>query len=360
MESLSLESIREIADRAEKNVKIPAYPRTVLNIMNAIRYAEDIFWISRYSREPFNLVVEIVKILREEGYVSYDDGKIRLTERGEKILADTGYEAKIVECDKCRGRRVPLDIISWDVIKDFIEIQKNRPQPIQEYDQGYVTPETTLARVAYMYYRGDLKGKDIIMLGDDDLVSIAIGLTHYARRIAVIDIDTRLTDFISKVSDEYGLNIEILAMDLRKPIPSEIEKKFDVFQTDPLETVLGFRAFVGRGIATLRGERCAGYFYLTLVDSSIDKWRDIQNILVHEFKVVITEIIPDFSEYINWGYFESMHGWKILPEELRVKPRSGWYTSTMFRIETLRGSKGFTEEIPPAKDIYEDKELASA
>jgi len=352
--------LAEIAEKAEKDSGIPAYPRTVLNVLAATRLAKDIFWVTRYAREAFNLVVSIVKELNARGLVKYKDGSIKLTVEGKKLLSTIGYELIDNVCRKCRGRRILTEVFPKDMIRDFIKIQEKRPSPVREYDQGYGTPETTLARVAYMYHRGDLRGKEIIMLGDDDLVSIAVGLTGLAKRIAVIDIDERLTKFISDVSREYGLGIEILTMDLRKPLPDEVAGKFDVFQTDPLETVPGFRAFVGRGIATLKGPRCAGYFYITLVDSSLDKWREIQRILVGEFGVVITDIIPEFSEYINWGYFEEMHGWNILPKELRVRPKDGWYTSTMFRIETLRGSRGFMEEIPQSQDIYEDEELASA
>ena len=278
--------LSDVARIVEKKTGIPAYERTVLNVLNAISITKDVFWISRYAREAFNLVVAILKELEKEKIIAFQDG-VRLTDKGKKILDTIGYEARIEVCDMCKGRRVLLDILPGDVVKEFIKIQKERPPPIQQYDQGYVTPETTLARVAYMYHKGDLKGREIIFLGDDDLVSIAVGLTHMARRIAVIDIDERLTDFIAKKSKEYGLNIEILTTDRRKPLPEELSQKFDVFQTDPLETVAGFRVFVGRGIATLKGPRCAGYFYLTLVDSSLDKSRDIQHILLEEFKVVI-------------------------------------------------------------------------
>jgi len=352
--------LSRIARKAEEESKIPAYPRTVLNVMAASKLADDVFWLSRYAKEAFNLIVSIVKQLHKEGFVEFRDGGVKLTARGEDLLRRADYELINNICDRCNGRRITIDVLEEDVVKEFIKIQRDRPAPIREYDQGYVTPQTTLARVAYMYHRGDLRGKDIIMLGDDDLVSIAIGLTGKARRVVVIDIDERLTRFIAKVSRDYGLGIEILRTDLRKPLPESIDRKFDVFQTDPLETIPGFRAFVGRGIATLRGPRCAGYFYITLIDSSLDKWRAIQRILVEEFRVVITDIVQDFSEYINWGYFEEMHGWEILPEELRITPRDGWYTSTMFRIETLRGSKGFTEEIVDRKELYEDEELASA
>ena len=350
----------EIAKVAEEITKIPAYPRSVLNVLAGIAIANDVFWVARYSREALNLVIEIIKELKRRGLVEYDGG-VRLTEKGKKLLDDIRYELHFKLCNRCGGRTIVFsEILPEDVVKEFIKIQKNRPEAIQEYDQGYVTPETTLARVAYMYYRGDLKGRDIIMLGDDDLVSIAVGLTGLARRIAVIDIDERLTKFITKISNEYGLRIEVYTEDLRNPLPENLRGKFDTFQTDPLESIKGLRVFIGRGISALKGERCAGYFYLTLADSSIDKWRELQRLLLTEFNVVITEIIPDFSEYINWGYMEKMHAWQILPEPLRRIPRDGWYVSTLFRIETLRGYRGLTERIAPEEDIYYDEELASA
>lgn len=358
----SVESIiQKIAKIAEERAKIPAYERSVLNVLNAINIIGNIFWVTRYAKEPFNLVVEIVRALHSDGYVVFRNGRIELTEKGRQLLKEANYEAVIKTCRHCKGRVVEVsEILPKDVIDEFLKIQKGRPEPIQDFDQGYVAPEVTLARIAYMHYKGDLKGKDLILIGDDDLVSIAAGLTGWPRRIAVIDIDERLTKFISRVSEEYGLNIEILTMDLREPLPDNVRGKFDVFQTDPLETLPGLRLFIGRGIATLRGPRCAGYFHLTLIDASLDKWREVQRIILNEFNVVITDIIPDFSEYMDWGYFEQMHGWKKLPNELRVKPRYGWYTSTMFRIETLRGSKGLLEKIPPEVDIYLDEELASA
>lgn len=361
MTSRTWSVLEEIAKNAEKKTGIPAYPRSVLNVLSAITLSDNIFWIVRYSREAFNLVVEILKELEKRNIVDLRNG-VKLTEEGKRLLESIGYEIKFRICDHCKGRTIaPDEILDEDVIKEFIKVQENRPQAIQEFDQGFVTPETTLARVAYMYYRGDLKNKDIIVLGDDDLVSIAIGLTNLANRIVVIDIDKRLTDFIQKVSNDYGLRIEIYTKDLRHPLPEDLCQKFDVFQTDPLESVNGFRIFVGRGIAALKGERCAGYFYLTLVDASIDKWRELQRLLLTEFNVVITDIIPDFSEYVNWTlYFEEMHAWKILPEQLRQVPKDGWYVSTLFRIETLRGSRGLFETIHDEGNIYFDAELASA
>ncbi|MCR8433473.1 MAG: bis-aminopropyl spermidine synthase family protein [Crenarchaeota archaeon] len=351
----------EIAKNAEKKTGIPAYPRSVLNVMSAAALSNNVFWVARYSREAFNLLIEILKELEKRNLVNLQAG-VELTEEGKKLLQDVGYEIKFRICDHCKGRTILFDeILDKDVVREFIKIQENRPPAIQEFDQGFVTSETTLARVAYMYYRGDLRNRDIIILGDDDLLSIAVGLTNLANRIVVIDIDKRLTEFIQRVSNEYGLRIEVYTEDLRRPLPEDLCRKFDVFQTDPLESLNGFKVFVGRGIAALRGERCAGYFYLTLVDASIDKWREIQRLLLTEFNVVITDIIPDFSEYVNWNlYFEEMQAWKILPESLRQIPRDGWYVSTLFRIETLRGSRGLFETISSEENIYYDKELASA
>jgi len=351
------EELIRIAKEVEEKTGIPTYLRSLENILLALNKTNNFWLIVRYSGEPLNLVAESLKYLAKNNYVLFDGDKIKLSTKGIEYISSNfiGYEKHT--CTSCRGRGITIDRLGDDVVKDFLKIHDNRPKAIQEYDQGYVAPEITLARVALMDSYGDIRGRRILILGDDDLVSLAIGLTKVAREIAVVEIDKRLTDYINKISKDYGFDIEIYTMDLRKPLPKELLGRFDTFQTDPPETIKALKLFIGRGIAALHGERCAGYFGLTRIDASLDKWLRFQQILTNEFRVVITDIIRDFNEYIDWDYIDQMHGWKVAP--IKAKPTGIWFVSSQYRIETLRDFKGFNKPMLD-EDIYVDEELASA
>ncbi len=347
----------EIAKLLEKKTSILTYLRSLENILLAVKKSDNFWTIVRYSGEPLNLVAEGLRLLAERNYINFSENKIYLSRKGVEYIKRNGLGSYDYTCDKCKGKGILIENLDEDIVKEFLKIHERRPSAMQEFDQGYVAPEITLARIAFMDSYGDLRGRKVLILGDDDLVSLAIGLTGFAKEIAVIEIDKRLTDYISEISRKYGFDIEIYTRDLREPLPDDLVGRFDTFQTDPPETIKALRLFIGRGIAALHGERCAGYFGLTRIDASLDKWLKFQKMLTNEFKVVITDIVRDFNEYIDWEYLDKMHGWKVAP--VKIKPESTWFVSSQYRIETLRGFRGFNEPMID-EDIYVDEELASA
>ena len=348
--------MKEVVAKVREKTDIPVYERTVENVIGAVQSSSDIWRIVDLSEEPLPLVVTVLEVLNNLGYIEFRDG-VFLTEEGKRFVDKYGIgRREDYTCPHCKGKTVDMEAFK-DLLERFKEIVKNRPEPKHEFDQAYVTPETTVARIIFMHTRGDLENREVFVLGDDDLTSIALMLSGLPKRIAVLDIDDRLTKFIEKTAEEIGYNnIEIFTFDLRKPLPDYALRKFDTFITDPPETVDAIRAFVGRGIATLKGPGCAGYFGITRRESSLNKWRDIQKLLLNEFEVVITDIVRNFNEYVNWGYEEETRAWRLIP--VKVRPTYNWYKSYMFRIQTLEGSKGYEEEIRE-EDIYNDEEAST-
>ena len=317
--------MKDVLVKVREKTDIPVYERSVENVIGAVQGSSNIWRIVDLSEEPLPLVVAILEVLRDLGYIQFRDG-VFLTEEGKRFAQRYGIgRREDYTCPYCKGKTVDMEAFK-DLLERFKEIVKNRPEPKHEFDQAYVTPETTVARVVFMHTRGDLENREVFVLGDDDLTSIALMLSGLPKRIAVLDIDHRLTEFIEKTAEEIGYNnIEIFTFDLRKPLPEYALRKFDTFITDPPETVDAIRAFVGRGIATLKGPGCAGYFGITRRESSLNKWRDIQKLLLNEFQVVITDIVRNFNEYVNWGYEEETRAWRLIP--IKVKPTYNWYKS---------------------------------
>ncbi|MEO2117278.1 MAG: bis-aminopropyl spermidine synthase family protein [Methanocaldococcus sp.] len=350
--------MERILEKIRAKSEIPVYDKSVESVLSAILTTSDFWKIVDLSEEPLPLVADIIRVLGEEGLVKITNEGIEFTEKGNEFIKNYGVSKKDDSvCECCEGRGVSLKNYK-DLLERFKEIVKNRPMPKHEYDQGFVTAECTISRIALMNSRGDLFNKDVLVLGDDDLTSIALMLSNLPRKIVVVDIDDRLINFIKEVAEQLNYkNIEVITLDLRKPLPEKYSRAFDTFITDPPETVYAVKTFIGRGISALKGERRAGYFGITRRESSLDKWREIQRTLINDFNVVITDIIRNFNHYVNWGYEEETRAWKLSP--VKKKPEDIWYKSYMFRIETLKDSRGFEEEVDVGDELYNDAESST-
>jgi len=193
------------------------------------------------------------------------------------------------------------------------------------------------------------------VLGDDDLKSIAAALTGAPKRVLALDIDERLISFINETAAREGLkNLQAVCHDLREPLLDEWVGSFDTFICDPPESIVGLRAFVERGLVCLKGTGSAGYFGLTHVESSLDKWARVQRFLL-DSGAVITELRNDFSSYVNWDYMEKMRSWAWLPT--KALPERIWYYSALYRLELLHRPR--VENLRLTGNIFEDDEVAT-
>ena len=118
-----------------------------------------------------------------------------------------------------------------------------------------------------MLEKGDIEGRKILFLGDDDLTSIAAGLFNAAKEVAVVDLDTRLLQTIKDISEEEGLRIRLVEHDLRKPLPEQLRGRYDTVFTDPPYTHPGLTLFLSRGIMALE-KRVGAAVYLSFAHQS--------------------------------------------------------------------------------------------
>ncbi len=176
----------------------------------------------------------------------------------------------------------------------------------------------------------------IFVVGDDDLFSIAASLTGMPEKVVVVDIDERLINFINRMADEYSLSVEAFVYDVQQAFPDEFKKKFDVFVTDPVETIPGLKLFLSRGVSTLKGVGGAGYFGITTLEASRKKWYEIQR-MIHDMGFVITDLMRRFNVYPEdeKNFFRFQEKLPIV-KHLQVKVDYNWYNSTLFRIEAVK------------------------
>ncbi len=343
--------------KAKALSRLPATRRDAERAVAAVLSGGSIWSSIRLSQVPLRYLTTFWNLMIEEGLLKARGDGLELTQEGKHWVTSCNIDRPAdFNCRRCDRTGLDSRRGRLSTVREmFIQIASQRPAAIRKYDQGYVTEETTLARLAFAWEKGDLTGKDVIVLGDDDLVSVALALSGVCRRIVALDIDQRLIGFINRTVRSYGLtNLEAMVQDLRDPMPPSLVSQFDTFFCDPTESFLGFQVFVGRGLACLKGEGSAGYFGLTRVESSLRKWQRIQRFLLSR-GAVITDIRDRFHQYANWGYVEEMRSWDWLP--VKVLPEEIWYESALYRVELLRKPRVANEKV--SGDIFTDEEAAT-
>lgn len=346
--------IAGIARQVERRTGIKTTARDVENILSCLQRVSHFWEVVYLSQKPFNIVAETVGILINEGLLeNREDGTIGLTQAGKELVEVYRiYPKRHYACPHCERRGLDLSEFN-ELIKRFEQETKDRPEAVIDYDQGYVTSKTVISRIAMMAERGDLEGKKLLVLGDDDLVSLAAGLSELPQEVVVLEIDDRIIDYINKKAVQLELPVKTYKYDFRQSLPGEFVRAFDTFTTDPPETIEALEVVMKRGLAGLKGEGCAGYFGITKAESSFVKWREFQKMLLNKFDVTITDIIEDFNQYVNWGYLlESIRDDYSF---VQVKPKLNWYRSSMYRIETVSGFSGVDNE-PQECELYLDNE----
>jgi len=302
---------------------------------------------------------KVLKELLEEGLLEYQNNLFSVTPKGKEEAKILGLSPFVsIRCPTCQGKGITFSSFQ-ELLEFFQELIVERPKAISEYDQGYVTPADTVARVLFMYQLGDIEGKQIFLLGDDDLTSLALLASGWPKEVTVLEIDERILKFLEKKAASKGwTNLNIFHYDARYPIPEELRQKFDVFLTDPVETVGGLRLFLSRCVEALKGEGGVGYFGLTHLEASRRKWWQVQRDIL-DMGFTITDILRNFHTYL-------LERDDILNLELRVakeapvevkKPEIDFYTSNLFRIYAAELPRPLVKgKVDWERELYYDEE----
>ncbi|MDO8592038.1 MAG: bis-aminopropyl spermidine synthase family protein [bacterium] len=173
----------------------------------------------------------------------------------------------------------------------------DRPEPNRHYDQFTATLDTSVRRALRMRQEGDLRGRDVLFLGDNDLTSVTTALLREANSVTVLEIDERIIALINKISEDNGLSINIVQRDLRETLLKEHKAKYDVVFTDPPYTESGIGLFVNQGIKSLR-PKLSSRIYVCYGNSIRARERElrIQNLFIGK-GLLMHSVLFQFNKY---------------------------------------------------------------
>lgn len=219
-----------------------------------------------------------------------------------------------------------------------------RPKPNRNFDQFWAIEETLLRRALVLGNIKDISQKSILFLGDSDLTSIAFSLFYKARRVSVVDIDSRLLKFLAGISKSEGFSIELSEHDLRNPLEKAKFKDYDIVFFDPPYTPRGVNTWLIRAMEATLGTgdnkkrkkpeflsikqylMCYGY-----TDRNTERGLKIQKIIT-SLGLVIQEKIRGFNEYYKAKSIDSKSDLYIIQPTPHVNirtldmARSNFYT----------------------------------
>ena len=261
--------------------------------------------LARGARLPIPVTAAIRRELEKGGLLRREGGAV-LTPEGEAYVTEVlGFVWGVNSAPTPReGGKPPIPNEYAETLGRLRTLSELRPPAMPQLDQAHATPETSLRRALYMQEEGDLGGREILLLGDDDLTSVAAGLLKVARRITVVDVDERLLKVIDEISGENGLGIETVCHDLRNPLPEGLRGAFDIVSTDPPYTVPGVELFLSRGIEALRSLKMSTV-YLSFADKPPLEMLEVHR-AISGMGVFVRELIPRFNEYVGAEMFANI------------------------------------------------------
>lgn len=333
--------------------------RTEYLILRLISKSPRTYWeILLESFDTAANTISALKNLLNQNIISYQDKEFKLTENGKNFISQI-LKTEYVEtkCPYCNGKGINPKSFN---LENFSDIVKDRPKAIPEFDQGVVNIETVKNRISFMYYKGDIENKDIVLIGDDDLTSIALALTKLPNKITVLEADKRLVEYINDKARIFNLNnLQALIYNVECKVDNELKNSFDVLLTDPVETVQGITLFLSRGCSMLK-ENGVAYFGLTHLEASYKKWFQIHKNL-YQMNFVITDILDKFQLYELNPEDIISKGYRVFTEVALdlPKPEKPWYNSAFHRLELIDKPNPIfdpNEEYKLERELYYDDE----
>jgi predicted methyltransferase/DNA-directed RNA polymerase subunit RPC12/RpoP len=260
--------------------------------------------VSRLAELPVPIVAAACNELRRRGVVD-NTRPVRLTPAGRAAVA-AGQPDLHVACPACAGRGVIAPDAVSGLLAELEQAAAGAPGAKPELDQTHCTVDTKLSRVLRMHAAHALAGQRILLLGDDDLISVAIaafaawsGHAAAVRRLAVVDTDPDVLAWIGKQAERTGVRVDLVEHDLRQPLPGDLAGGFDVVLTDPPYTLAGAELFLSRAVAALAPQPGRHVFF-SFGARKPEETVAVQ-LVIAQLGLAVRSLTPNFNSYIGAG-----------------------------------------------------------
>jgi hypothetical protein len=363
-------SILDAVARATRLREGPAGVAAVLRAVyraGALRLAD----AAREARLPLPVTTAIRRELEKAGMLERKHG-LALTPSG-RAFVESALGLGVTHdasCPACGGRGIVITGALRGAVERLTGLIADAPPVDVTLDQCPCEPETAILRALLMLETGALEGRRVLILGDDDSLSLAIGLVGRAlgrgdltRGVSVIESDPRRVAFLRDAAARESIAIDVVAHDLRAPLPGALVGAFDTTATDPPYTLAGATLFLGRAAAALTGD---GACYFSFTRWPAAQLAGLQRVML-DLGFAVRAGHPGFNRYLgasvlgNVGdLFELVQtraaetdqtAWSGPLYTAEVNPRERIYVCAQCGAETVLGENGAPATIEALKEV---------
>jgi predicted methyltransferase len=243
------------------------------------------------------------------------------------------------ECPGCGGTGVAVPPGLAALAGELERAAAGMPTAKLELDQTHCTVDTKIRRVLRMHEAGALAGQRVIVLGDDDLISLAIAAfaalpaAAAPRRLAVVDCDPDLLGYLGERAAAGRVPMELVEHDLRQPLPAGLLGAFDVACTDPPYTAAGAELFLSRAVAALAGG-AGRHVFFSFGARRPDETLRTQR-LIAGLGLTVRSLVPGFNSYTGAGILAgTSHLYHLRTTEGARPAITGAHAGPLYTAET--------------------------
>jgi predicted methyltransferase len=258
---------------------------------------------AREARLPLPVTTAIRRELEKAGLLERKHG-LALSERGRAFVEATlglGVTHD-VSCPACGGRGIIIPGELRGAVERLAALIGEAPSVDVTLDQCPCTPETAILRALLMLETGALEGRRVLILGDDDSLSVAIGMVGGALRkgdltrgVTAIESDPRRVAFLRDAAAREGIALRVVEHDLRDPLPDGLAGAFDTAATDPPYTLAGAKLFLGRAAAALTGDGACFFSFTRWPGAQL---AELQRVML-DLGFAVRAVHPGFNRYLG-------------------------------------------------------------
>jgi len=316
-------------------------PAGVRDVLRVIAHHEPVAAreVGRLAELPVPIVAAVCNELRKRGVV--DRARpVRLTPAGRAGLAvpAAGQPWISGQCPGCGGTGMAVPAELAPLAAELELVAAGMPAAKLELDQTHCTVDTKLLRVLRMHEAGALAGQRVIVLGDDDLISLAIaafaavpGAAARPRRLTVVDCDRDLLGYLGERATGGAVPVELI--DLRQPLPGGLLSAFDVACTDPPYTVAGAGLFLSRAVSALAGGT-GGHVFFSFGARRPEETLQTQR-LIADLGLTVRSLVPGFNSYTGAGILAGTSHLYHLRTTAQARPAiTGQHAGPLYTADT--------------------------